>query len=493
MKRTLLAMGREAGFALVALYVLILATGIAFNHPVRFDTTFRGQNTLSGETRLVLEELKEPIEVVIAHRFLPLHVAGDDLRIEVFDRARALLREYTLLSDRIRIVADIDVNQRGVEWEEAKKRYNLAGWNRVCFVRDRAREDVRVEEMAELELPRGPRPGRILRTSIEKAFTSAIKRLAMGERRKVYFLAQAPVAGIVPPSIDDPSPGGLSQLRDELRASNYEVEELRLSEKGRIPADCSVLWIAAPIPSFSADEAAEIRRYLEAGGRSIVAIHPVWRLGDLGEILKSFGVQVEDASIVRRVSDPLTQQYRVTDDIVTRVFNEFHVATRRLPKNAAVFAVVGARPITILDVRGVQVEPLIETERSPDIWGDWKRDGRRDPEDVASPMHLAVAVRRPGHGPSAEKDETRIAVFGSHTFLSNLQIQGWFHRDIALNTLYWVQGREDLVSISPREGRIPRIEVGDPGVLQGLFWSSVLIVPGLAIVLGAIVWAVRRR
>jgi len=502
MKRRLLAIGHSIAFVLISLYVLILTAGVAFNHPMRFDATFRKQNTLSGETRLVLENLKQPIDVVLAHRFLPLHVAGDDLRADVFDRARALLREYTLLSDKIRIVADIDVNQRGVEWEEAKKRYNLAGWNRVSFIRDRAREDVRVEEMAELELPRpGGRPGRIVRTSIEKAFTSAIKRLSTGERRKVFFLAQQPVRGIVPPSIDDTSPGGLSQLRDELRASNYEVEELKLAEKGKVPGDCAALWIVAPLDvgplgGISKDEALAIRRYLDGGGRAIVAAHPAWLLGALGEVLDAFGVHVEDAKILQRYANPLTQSYGVIEQLVTQAFNEHHAATKRLPKNAPVFAAVGARPITVLDVRGIEAEPLLTTERSPDIWGERgaespPRPGSGDILDTR--MNLAVAVRKPVLGPAGETREARIAVFGSHTFLTNLQIQGWFHRDIALNTLYWAQGREDLVAIAPREDRVPRIEVGDPAVLRGLYWSSIFVVPGLAIVLGIIVWSVRRR
>jgi ABC-type uncharacterized transport system involved in gliding motility auxiliary subunit len=84
--------------------------------------------------------------------------------------------------------------------------------------------------------------------------------------------------------------------------------------------------------------------------------------------------------------------------------------------------------------------------------------------------------------------EARLAVFGSLEFADNQHLEGtYFNHDLFLNTVGWLVGQSDLVSIRPRTMRTSRVNFSQSeGTI--IFYLSVLIVPELLLIIGLAVW-----
>ena len=79
-------------------------------------------------------------------------------------------------------------------------------------------------------------------------------------------------------------------------------------------------------------------------------------------------------------------------------------------------------------------------------------------------------------------------VYGSVDFARNREVDGtYFNRDLLLNSVGWLVGQSDLMSIRPRAIRASRVQfTADQGTL--IFYLAVLLIPELLLLAGLTVW-----
>ncbi|HEX5375928.1 MAG TPA: hypothetical protein VFW48_07195, partial [Solirubrobacterales bacterium] len=157
---------------------------------------------------------------------------------------------------------------------------------------------------------------------------------------------------------------------------------------------------------------------------------------------------------------------------------------------------------------GKFAQALVETSASSWAETDIKRltttgEVKRDVDqgDKPGPITLAAAVSAPAtevpapaegaKTDDAPKPETRIAVFGDSDFVANgfMGIPG--NRDLFLNTINWLAQQENLIAIRPRDPEDRRITLTRDQE-QRIFWLTVLIIPGLILLVGVQTWWRRR-
>ena len=86
--------------------------------------------------------------------------------------------------------------------------------------------------------------------------------------------------------------------------------------------------------------------------------------------------------------------------------------------------------------------------------------------DARRHRHARVRYRSPSSSPpissrwaGARQGTARLAVFGSTEFADNREFDGtYFNRDLFLNTIGWLVGQADLLSIRPRAIRASRVQ-----------------------------------
>ena len=104
-----------------------------------------------------------------------------------------------------------------------------------------------------------------------------------------------------------------------------------------------------------------------------------------------------------------------------------------------------------------------------------------------------------GEGDEAEEDaaealvrEPRLVVFGDSDFASNELIEAYRNRDLFVNTVNWLMGDVEAISVRPNRSRASRFQLTQEqfGSIRSL---SLFVLPEAIAVIGVIMWWARRR
>jgi ABC-type uncharacterized transport system involved in gliding motility auxiliary subunit len=330
----------------------------------------------------------------------------------------------------------------------------------------------------------------------EVALTQAILKLTRQETKKVYFLD-----GHNERVIDGPKAGdkdGMKDAADALRNENYQVEPLLLAAKGDVPADANVVIAGGPTRPLNETEHAALERYLERGGAVLVLIDP--RAGtDLAVDLAKWGVELGDDVIVDRQqglfgrpTTPFSAEYG--DHPITRDLGDvtlFHVVRSVQPAASAANA----------------ISPIVRTGDQSWAERDMERlltKGEAEYNagvDLKGPVSIAVAgtvqlgaappPAAPGETPPAPKT-ARIVVFGDSDFASNQLIGEFRNRDLFVNSVNWLLGDVEAISVRPGQPRASRLQLTSDQFFQ-IRYLALFVMPELIAVFGVIAWWQRRR
>ncbi|HEX2523090.1 MAG TPA: ABC transporter, partial [Terriglobia bacterium] len=87
--------------------------------------------------------------------------------------------------------------------------------------------------------------------------------------------------------------------------------------------------------------------------------------------------------------------------------------------------------------------------------------------------------------------EARVVVVGDSDFASNSYFQQQRNGDVFLNAVSWLAEDEDLISVRPKsqENRSISLTRANSSVL---FWMTMVLLPGSALISGILVWLRRR-
>ena len=85
----------------------------------------------------------------------------------------------------------------------------------------------------------------------------------------------------------------------------------------------------------------------------------------------------------------------------------------------------------------------------------------------------------------------RLVVIGNSAFATNQWAGLQRNGDLFLNTVNWLAQDEDLISIRPKSATNRRVILTETQQRE-LFWLSLIFLPGIVIVSGALLW-IRRR
>ena len=266
---------------------------------------------------------------------------------------------------------------------------------------------------------------------------------------------------------------------------NYiSVNDLQLLGDAGVPLDCNLLIIAAPATPFTNLELQKIAKYLQEGGRLFILFNyaSVKTATGLEPIFQRWGVNV----LADTVQDPKST---VTgQDVVVREFNKHPVVSSlaqlslQLVLPRPVFKIAPANAPANAPV----VDELLATGPDATLASD-----RAEP-----PHHypLACAVeQKPVAGVATPRGNTRIIVTGDSIFLGNYYIEGGGNRDFLNAAVNWLLDRPQLLEgIGPRPVTEYRMLLTSQQQRQ-LHWILLGALPGAILMLGWLVWFIRRK
>lgn len=278
------------------------------------------------------------------------------------------------------------------------------------------------------------------------------------------------------------------KLRILLDKGNITVKALDTLSSESVPDDCSVLLINAPKTDYTKDESKMIREYLENGGNAIIFVDFMTKdLANFNSILEYYGTAMVDGVILEE--DPNYYEGAYRNNILANVGN--HEITSNVTNSGKRVIALNATGLeTPEGVRNTLVtDVLLETSNTSYSRTDIdSTDPNKLEDDIDGPFAIATATKETYNGV-----ETNVIVFGtpflvSDNLIDNASIGNF---DLFLNSVNYVTGREESITIMPKKLGIERLFIKSS---QVYLWGVItaFVIPLLILSIGGVI-VIRRR
>jgi gliding motility-associatede transport system auxiliary component len=444
---------------------------LSARHSVRFDWSEQKVHSLSEQTTKVLAGLQTDVDVLAL--------------VPKTDRppVREFLDRYAYASDRFKVTYADPNEQPGLLEKYGIRPDQLdKGLVRVAIGGD----SVEITELTEQNV------------------TNALVKLTRTGEKVVYFLEGHGERAIEKEAAK--ARNGYARAATSLRNENYRVETLLLAAVGDVPKDADVVIIAGATRPLLDVEIQALERYAKRGGAVFALVDPRVRT-NLVELLNQWGVVLGDDVVVDR---SLALFNRAMTPFAAR-YDEKHPITRDMRE-----------PTIFHEVRSVTVRPDAKNDFTQLVFtGDssWaERDLARldaegavamDDGDLPGPLSIAVvgtpelaapaapaasaaSAAAAATGADAKPAEPRLAVFGDSDFAANELIEAYRNRDLFVNTVNWLMGDVESISVRPNVSRASRFQLSNEQ-FRTVRSLSLFVLPEAIAVLGVFMWWSRRH
>ncbi|GEM_PF-215245 len=458
-----------------ALLVLVNANVLAGWFAWRQDVSEARLHALSPQTERVLDALDEPVHITVFYSSQDRYDGYPLLK-----RTRGLLEEYTARSSQVLVTyLDPDASLERAARVAREKGLDLERLAEFALVEHRGRRTVVpwvyvAHEQRDL---RG-RSNRVFRG--ELAFTNAIQQLRTTRTPHVYVTEEHGEYNAFSHVHADRSMGAFAR---ELRRNGCEVHRLGLVPETEIPADCDMLVLAGPSRPFGTPERTALRAYLDNGGRALFLVDPPPAPGlsyGLDKVLARYGALLQQDLVY----DP-RNAVGGRQGIVLAEGSTEHPITRL--EGGLVCYLRAAQSVGVRSAPGVSedwnLSYLLATGPSA-ISVTLQRSGDEKPRTRRGSFPCAAALQ----GPKG----ARIVVVGDADLAGNPDIDKAHNRVFLVSAVQWLLDRKDTLSIPSRADRSRRLEYTALR-RRTVFWTAVVGVPQIYLLVGALVWWRRRQ
>jgi ABC-type uncharacterized transport system involved in gliding motility auxiliary subunit len=453
---------------LVVLGILVAINYISSREHKRWDLTASGEFTLSPQTAKVLASLDSPLKMTAFARETE------------FGRYKERLPEYQYLSKKV-----------ALDYVDPDKKPSVA-------------RQMGIQSYGTIAIEYKGRIERVVGDS-EQDITNGVIKVVTGQERKIYF-----TQGHGEKDTTSAERAGYNGIAAQLGRDNFKVDRIVLAQQSDVPADATALVAAGPKVDFLPAEIDAMKRYLDKGGKVMLMIDPPDKadappLTNLLALAHDWAIDVAnnvvvDVSGVGRLLGT-DETYPVAAKYPNHpIVDKFELLTA-FPLARSVGAVAGG-------VNGRTAQTFVETgPRSwmeTDVAGviggkpikfDEAKGDKMGPAAIGAAVSAAVATADDktdaAKKDGAQKQETRLVVFGDSDFAANfaLGIQG--NRDLFMNALNWLSQQENLIAIRPRESADRRVTMTSGQQVRVLL-LVLLVIPGFVLGSGVYTWWRRR-
>lgn len=318
---------------------------------------------------------------------------------------------------------------------------------------------------------------------------------------------------------DDQSPGGLGVAMARLEGQNYKTSAINLLQVQPTPDTCEVVVLAGPRAELVAAERDRLARFVAAGGGLVVMLDPLQTPETAADMVR-YGVKVGNDVVVEADPNRMVAANDPTALGLDSTSWDIHPVTQKL---TGLVILSMARSVGKGDdVAGLNVQ--VVAQGSANGWAETKLD---DPNvsseptpgvdivgnvplivsvDVADPANLrttsasmdmpsgagapVVAPVDPVAAPPV-KAGGKVMVFGDGDFASNLLVLKVQNQDLFLNTVAWMVGEKDQLSIRANKAQKGKLELTELSVFGGAA-MGLLLIPGLCFAGMIGTWLLRR-
>ncbi|MEM7602230.1 MAG: Gldg family protein [Verrucomicrobiota bacterium] len=475
---------RTAGLVAVQLIIVTIIffqlNYLSCRRHTTWDLTQNRRFTLSETSEGYLKTIGGEVRLVMAF------LGTSDLYPEV----KGLLSEYDRIGGDAVVSEYLDLSRSRSRLAELKDQYQLRfGGDQLVIIGETGR--VKVIAAEEL-VTRDVNTGRVVEFKGEEVLTSAMLEVTEQQQRKVYLVAGGRRADELVPIAQ--------QIQPLANAQNARLESLVLEGRQSVPEDADALFFPGNTTDLSARELKMVRDYWESmQGGLVMFLDPAAETPNVDELLREHGVAPNGDRVLSVISLAGLKPKRISDVPVSLMPGGG--PTRDLPAlSARLLGQTESLDVLFEDdlllSENIRPRPLMVA--SEGFWGETEFQGEEisyNPDlDNGTPslVFTAASVEKgmPGD-PGLSEGSSRLVVVGNPNLISPDGNTSKVAADFTMASLNWVMNRESLMGISPRRPTAFTLNISpaDSGLLQSL---TIFLLPGIALIIGGLVWLKRR-
>ena len=308
----------------------------------------------------------------------------------------------------------------------------------------------------------------------ESALTSAIDYVTSKELPIVYTLS-----GHAELPLND-------KMLSYLKGENIEIKELSIAVNGEIPEDCACLIVNAPEKDISEDEQEIITDYVDDGGHLLYVKNINSDTNTrMDAVAEYFGITI-DGSLVFETD---TDYMYLNQGVYLLPIEKSHVITDPLIENNVRCMMPYARRLILADDNELVETTALLTTSSKGYADDFPAlDGQKDAKGT---MTVAAAAEGPER---MSGKETKVVVIASDMFLDS-EINEYISEgnyDLVINAIGWMCEHESSIAIRSKTFLSSAI-FATSSQANALSIVLTAVVPVIVMVVGIVVWVIRRR
>jgi len=441
---------------------LIVVNLIVNRLGVSFDITRNRLFTLSDQTKKIVANLEDDITIYAFFR------TGKESRTIL-----EVIKKYTSISNKITYKqVDPDINP-GFAIRYDKEKTGIAVGSIIVEKGSKFKVLKLKEFYNYIKNSTGQREK--VSHSIEQRLTSAINFVISDSIPKIYELS----------GHRETSLKTLGLYRRVLN-ENYEISDLNLMRDRGVPEDASLVVCIGPRYDLNNDELVYLKTYLENGGKmlfllDILSEYPI----GFNLLLRSYGI-VQEVGVVAEANKENYYKYPV---VLIPNMGDHEIVNPLKEKKLKVILDTSA-PLRILDVvkREIEVNPILTS--SSTSWVNTNladlNSGFPGKGGHIGPFVLGAAINKRGK----EKEKGfRIVVIGNFRFMKT---EYEINRDFFLNTLSWLNSRQETISIRAKSIYKMPLTMND---MEVTVYAVVIVVilPLMILGIGLFIWLRRRH
>lgn len=473
-----------SGTNTVLLIAILVAIVILINSIVQsldltpIDCTSNKEYTLTEESK---ERIKN-IGTVINLYF----VGYDDSSTQV-----NLAKQYNKANSNINVEV-IDANER----TDIASKYDVTNDSKAIIVENGEKSKI----LSSNDLYTYDTSGTIDIT--EEKITSAILNVTSEKIANVYFLS-----GYSNYSLE--YSGGMYYLSLYLKDEVLNYQTLDMMVKGSIPEDCDTLVITTPNKDFDELTTNEIIKYINNGGKILwlnSSYSEAKNLPNVNKILALYGIKPFEVGYIYETDDERTAlgyaSCMVEDlgstEIAQKLKNVILLNSTKINVNTDELSNLGVTEQDIISTPSTSYFRKNVSNTSDDTTGD-----EQGGFTVGGIFTKKISTESEENADESDKDESTLSstlvIFGDNNFVSDIQLTSQTNpmlilannKDLMLNSIAYLTDDNEDITIRKDYTKASDFTPTDAQKLTII--RIIFIVPIAIILLGFIVWQVRRR
>lgn len=293
----------------------------------------------------------------------------------------------------------------------------------------------------------------------------------------------------------------MAYFKSHLELENYEVKTLDLMSEPKVPDDCAGLIIASPKKDFMEGEVTAIKEYIERGGNILWLNDPysaTVETPNIKNVLDMYGVNIRQDGLV--LEQDKSKMSAGMPDVIMPTIESTEITSKIEENQIILFSTGKLEFVEDMSELNVTRTDMLRTSEKSFFRTNLQETTLSPVQGEKEESNVVASILEKKMGEGENEKTSKLVIFANNFFITNepiytstgstAAINFRQNKDIAVNSIQYIAEIEDVMTIRKP---IERTSYTATEAQDSLIKMIIFGVPTIIILVGPVVWQLRRR